>query len=276
MARKPKLDTILADAVDVARDALAEIAGAQEVGDHLGVFAEGERLVTHRFVSQKKGYQGWTWFATLARVPRAKSKDLTVCEVGIIAGEQSLLAPAWVPWADRLAKEEIEAAKAAEAAEAAKEEKQDEKEKQGTTGVIFWVSMLFFIGVAFGYFILTPLMVNFYFGFTLSEMITIRPTFSDYLENLMYSTVGIGLLFQMPLLILALAKAGIITASSLRSYRRHAFVAILIAAAIITPTTDPFSLSIVTVPLYLLFEISITLAARGEKQQAEKEIQEWS
>lgn len=116
MARKPKLDTILAEAVDTARGALAEIAGASEVGEHLGVTAEGERLVTHRFVSQKAGYQGWTWFATLARVPRAKSKDLTVCEVGIIAGEQSLLAPAWVPWADRLAKEEIEAAKAAEAA----------------------------------------------------------------------------------------------------------------------------------------------------------------
>lgn len=118
MARKPKLDTILADAVDPARVALAEIASASEIGEYLGVTAEGERLVTHRFVSHKKGYQGWTWFATMARVPRAKAKDLTVCEVGIIAGEGSLLAPAWVPWADRLAKEEIEAAKAAEEAEA--------------------------------------------------------------------------------------------------------------------------------------------------------------
>lgn len=122
MARKPKLDTILADAVDTARGALAEIAGVSEIGEHLGVTAEGERLVTHRFVSHKKGYQGWTWFATLARVSRAKSKDLTVCEVGIIAGEHSLLAPAWVPWADRLAKEEIEAAKAEEAGETSGED----------------------------------------------------------------------------------------------------------------------------------------------------------
>jgi len=121
MARKPKLDTILADAVEPARVALAEIASASEIGEYLGVTAEGERLVTHRFVSYKKGYQGWTWFATVARVPRAKAKDLTVCEVGIIAGEGSLLSPAWVPWADRLAKEEIEAAKAADAAEAAGE-----------------------------------------------------------------------------------------------------------------------------------------------------------
>ena len=116
MARKPKLDTILAEAVDTARLSLAEIAGESEIGEHLGVTAEGERLVTHRFISHKKGYQGWTWFATLARVPRAKAKDLTVCEVGIIAGEDSLLAPAWVPWADRLAKEEIEAAEAEQSA----------------------------------------------------------------------------------------------------------------------------------------------------------------
>lgn len=112
MARKPKLDTTLAEAVDAARLSLAEIAGEPEIGDYLGATAEGERLVTHRFVSHKKGYQGWIWFATLARVPRAKTKDLTVCEVGLIAGEGSLLAPAWVPWADRLAKEEIEAAEA--------------------------------------------------------------------------------------------------------------------------------------------------------------------
>ncbi|WP_313812046.1 DUF3027 domain-containing protein [Glutamicibacter sp.] len=116
MARKPKMDTILADAVDAARQSLANIAADAEIGEYLGATAEGERLVTHRFISHKKGYQGWTWFATLARVPRAKAKDLTVCEVGIIAGEGSLLAPAWVPWAERLAKEEIEAAEAAQSA----------------------------------------------------------------------------------------------------------------------------------------------------------------
>ena len=117
MARKPKLDTILADAVDVARNALTEIAVDTEIGEYLGATPEGERLVTHRFVSQKKGYRGWTWFATLARVPRAKAKDLTVCEAGIVAGEDALLAPAWLPWADRLAKEEIEAAEADNAAD---------------------------------------------------------------------------------------------------------------------------------------------------------------
>jgi sec-independent protein translocase protein TatC len=149
------------------------------------------------------------------------------------------------------------------------------KELKKTRGVIFWVSFLFFLGVAFGYFILTPFMVNFYFTYKLSDMITIMPTFSDYLENLIYTTVGIGILFQMPLLVMILARIGIVTAAFLRKYRRHAIVVILILAAIITPTTDPFSLGIVTIPLYLLYEASIIIASRINKEK-EKEAKEWS
>ena len=149
------------------------------------------------------------------------------------------------------------------------------KELRQTRGIIFWVSSLFFTGVAFGYFILTPFMVNFYFNFKLSSQIEIKPSFSDYLENLIYTTVGIGILFQMPLLVMLLAKIGIISARFLRKYRRHAFVIILIAAAIITPSTDPFSLTIVTIPLYLLFEASIIIASRINRRQ-EKELNEWS
>lgn len=150
-----------------------------------------------------------------------------------------------------------------------------EKELRQTRGVIFWVSLLFFVGVAFGYFILTPFMVNFYFNYKLSEQIQIMPSFSDYLENLIYTTVGIGVLFQMPLLVMVLARIGIVTGRFLKKYRRHAFVIIIIAAAIITPSTDPFSLTIVTVPLYLLFEASIIIASRINRQQ-EKEMNEWS
>jgi sec-independent protein translocase protein TatC len=150
-----------------------------------------------------------------------------------------------------------------------------EKETKKTRGVIFWVSLLFFTGVAFGYFILTPFMVNFYFNYKLSDQIVIMPSFSDYLENLVYTTVGIGVLFQMPLLVMVLARIGIVTGKFLRKYRRHAFIIILIAAAIITPSTDPFSLTIVTIPLYLLFEASIIIASRINKRQ-EKEQKEWS
>ena len=148
------------------------------------------------------------------------------------------------------------------------------KELKQTRGVIFWVSLLFFLGVAFGYFILTPFMVNFYFNYKLSPQIQIMPTFSDYLENLIYTTVGIGVLFQMPLLVMVLARIGIVTARFLRKYRRHAFVTILIAAAIITPSTDPFSLTIVTIPLYALYEASIIIASRINKRQ-QKELEEW-
>ena len=150
------------------------------------------------------------------------------------------------------------------------------KELKQTRGVIFWVSLLFFLGVAFGYYILTPFMVNFYFNYKLSPQIEIMPTFSDYLENLIYTTVGIGVLFQMPLLVMVLARIGIVTARFLRKYRRHAFVLVLIAAAIITPSTDPFSLTIVTIPLYLLYEASIVVAARINKKQKKDEIDEWS
>ncbi|MBM3431561.1 MAG: twin-arginine translocase subunit TatC [Bacteroidetes bacterium] len=145
-----------------------------------------------------------------------------------------------------------------------------DKERKNTSGVIFWVSLLFFAGVLFGYFILTPFMVNFYFNYKLSSQITIMPSFSDYLENLIYTTAGVGVLFQMPLLIMVLARVGIVSAAYLRKYRRHAFVIILTTAAIITPSTDPFSLTIVTIPLYLLFEASIILAGRVKKEE------EWS
>ncbi|WP_018627195.1 twin-arginine translocase subunit TatC [Niabella aurantiaca] len=151
-----------------------------------------------------------------------------------------------------------------------------DKETKGTRGIILWVSILFFLGVAFGYFILTPLMVNFYFSYKLSAQIEIIPTFTDYLENVVYTTVGIGLLFQLPLVVLLLAKSGILTGSMLKKYRRHAFVVVLIAAAIITPTTDPFSLAVVTAPLYILFEVSVALASKIERKRLLEDPQEWS
>jgi sec-independent protein translocase protein TatC len=148
-------------------------------------------------------------------------------------------------------------------------------EKKRTRGIVFWVSLLFFLGVAFGYFVLTPFMINFYFNYKLSDKIVVLPNWSDYMENFIYTTVGIGILFQMPLLIMLLARIGIVTAHFLKKYRRHAIVVILIAAAIITPTTDPFSLGIVTIPLYLLYEAGIMIASRINKKQKLK-ADEWS
>lgn len=100
-----KKDLVLADAVDEARAALNEIAPGEQIGDHLGVKADADRLVTHRFAGRKPGYHGWEWFVTLARAPR--SKKVTVCELGMLPGDDALLAPEWVPWAERVAAGEL-------------------------------------------------------------------------------------------------------------------------------------------------------------------------
>ena len=115
--RTAKLDLVLAAAVDRAREGVLEIAPTEQIGAHVGSYADGDRLVTHRFEAKLAGYVGWQWFATLARVPRGK--EATVCEVGLLPSEKSLLAPEWVPWADRVRPEEVAAAAEAEAAEAA-------------------------------------------------------------------------------------------------------------------------------------------------------------
>ncbi|WP_158595456.1 DUF3027 domain-containing protein [Galactobacter caseinivorans] len=111
MARTPKLDTLLAEATAEAREALAPVAPDAHVGGHLGVSADAERLVTHRFEALVPGYRGWEWYVSLARPSRGK--EATVCESGIVPGPDALLAPPWVPWSDRMEPEELAAAKAA-------------------------------------------------------------------------------------------------------------------------------------------------------------------
>jgi Protein of unknown function (DUF3027) len=93
-------DQICAEAVDFARAALAAVIGPEGVGEHLGVLAEGERVVTHLFACEDPAYVGWRWAVTVARAPRAKV--VTVDETVLLPGSDSLLAPDWVPWQDRL------------------------------------------------------------------------------------------------------------------------------------------------------------------------------
>ena len=93
-------DQACAEAVDLARDAVVAVVGADEVGDHLGVQAEGERIVTHLFDCADPAYAGWRWAVTVVRAPRAKA--VTVSETVLLPGPGALLAPDWVPWQDRL------------------------------------------------------------------------------------------------------------------------------------------------------------------------------
>jgi DUF3027 family protein len=93
-------DQVCAEAIDLARDAVVAVVGAAQVGDHLGVQAEAERIVTHMFACADPGYDGWRWAVTVVRAPR--SKVVTVSEAVLLPGPESLLAPDWVPWHDRL------------------------------------------------------------------------------------------------------------------------------------------------------------------------------
>ncbi|WP_285687139.1 DUF3027 domain-containing protein [Actinoplanes sp. NBRC 103695] len=97
--RAAKLDQVCADAVGVARGAITEV-DADDIGDHLDVIAEGDRVVTHLFESHLAGYRGWRWAVTVTRVPR--SRHVTVCETVLLPGPDALLAPGWLPWNERL------------------------------------------------------------------------------------------------------------------------------------------------------------------------------
>lgn len=137
--RAPKLDALLAESVEAARGALADLAEPGQIGEHRGTAADDDRLVTHRFAAELPGYRGWDWFATLARAPR--SRQVTVCEIGLLPGEGAIVAPDWVPWSDRVSEEEkvrLEAIAAGEDPEKAlrrlrgePEDEQDSTEGEG-------------------------------------------------------------------------------------------------------------------------------------------------
>ena len=151
------------------------------------------------------------------------------------------------------------------------------KEIKYSRGSILWVSLCFFTGAAFGYFVLAPFTFNFLANFTLGTVGAYKylPTLDDYIDTLNNIILGCGIAFELPVLAYVLAKIGLINATFLRTYRKYAFVIILILAAIITPSPDWTSQAIVAIPLLLLFELSVLITARVDKQQLKKE-KEWS
>jgi hypothetical protein len=104
--RTGKPDAVLAAAVDFARTAVEGIAPASQIGRHLGAKTEGDRVVTHLFESRLAGYLGWHWYAVLTR--NSRSKVITVNELGLLPSEDSILAPEWVPWAERVRPEDAQ------------------------------------------------------------------------------------------------------------------------------------------------------------------------
>jgi sec-independent protein translocase protein TatC len=141
-----------------------------------------------------------------------------------------------------------------------------DKETKSVRGVVFYVSLLFFTGVSFGYYLLAPLSIQFLGNYTFADVQN-TPTLLSYLKLTTSLVFGTGLVFQLPVVVYFLSRIGIVTAAFLRKYRRHAFVVNLIVAAIITPP-DVTSQILVSLPILLLYEVSILVAARAEKRTA--------
>lgn len=153
-----------------------------------------------------------------------------------------------------------------------------EKELKNTRFMIFWVSFFFFLGSAFGFFVLGPFTFNFLAGFQLGTKSIIHtvPTFADYLDNLTNLILGCGIAFELPVIVFLLTKIGLITPKFLSTTRKYAVVIILFIAAFITPSPDWYSQTIVFIPLYTLFEFSIFVSRWAHKSvKNEDDEEEW-
>lgn len=145
-----------------------------------------------------------------------------------------------------------------------------EHEARYTRGIVFFSSVLFFLGVGFGYFVLAPFSVNFFAGYTVSDQIINKITLGSYLSVVSTIVMASGIMFELPMVVYFLAKLGIVSPAFMREYRKHAFVTILVIAAVITPA-DIWTQVFVTIPVYVLYELSIYICAYVYREAAEKE-----
>jgi len=143
-------------------------------------------------------------------------------------------------------------------------------------GIVFWCSLLFFAGVFFSYFLIFPYTINFFAGYQLSPSFENIITIDNYYENLSDLIIGMGIVFELPVVIFFLSRIGIVTPGMLRKQRRYAILILLILAEVITPP-DWFSCFLVFIPLYFLYELSIVISERTvrarKKRLAAKELE---
>jgi sec-independent protein translocase protein TatC len=131
-----------------------------------------------------------------------------------------------------------------------------ENEKRNVRWVFLFGTGMFFVGCAVGYFMVFPVTLRFLATYQISESITEQVSLESYMDNFLMLTFIMGIMFEMPLLSWLLSQLGLVNRSLFHKYRRHAVVALLVLAAFITPSGDPFTLMIVFIPLYFLFELS--------------------
>ncbi|MAC63364.1 MAG: twin-arginine translocase subunit TatC [Flavobacteriaceae bacterium] len=134
-----------------------------------------------------------------------------------------------------------------------------ENERKHAKGFIFITSFLFFLGVLFGYYVVTPLSINFLGKYQVSELVLNEFDLSSYISLVRASVIATGLIFELPILIYFLTKVGVVTPQFLKTYRKYALVIVLIVSAVITPP-DIVSQIIVAVPVLILYEVSIIIS----------------
>ncbi len=152
------------------------------------------------------------------------------------------------------------------------------REIKNTRGSIFWVTFFFLIGVSFGYFLLAPFTFSFLSNFKIGSLqaLETKPTLDDYIENMINIIIGAGISFELPIVSYVLTKIGLVTPAFLQAYRKYAYVIILLVAAVITPSPDWMSQTLVAVPLFILFELSIMISKRVENENLRKEAEFFS
>ena len=139
-----------------------------------------------------------------------------------------------------------------------------ENEKKAVRGSFLFASTLFYIGVVVGYSIVFPLMLNFFSGYHVSPDIPNTFSLTSYISMFTSMVLIFGIVFEFPTVALALSALGVISKETLKTYRRHAICAVMILAAVITPSGDPFSLMVVSIPLYMLYEFSILICKKRD------------
>lgn len=138
----------------------------------------------------------------------------------------------------------------------------NKRERKAAVPVFFSSSLLFYLGVVVSYFVLFPLTIRFLGTYQVSTMVENQISLESYISTLTILCLAMGLLFQMPVLVYFLSRAGLISRALLKNYRKHAIVIILIISAIITPTADPFTMLIMGLPLILLYQASIYICRK--------------
>lgn len=144
------------------------------------------------------------------------------------------------------------------------------KERNAARGAVFFVSFLFLSGALFGYYVLTPMSINFLANYQLDPSIANEFDITSYVSTLSMLVLASAIMFQLPVVVYFLSMSGLVTSKMLKSYRKHSMVVILILSAVITPP-DVISQLLIAMPILVLYELGILIAKRLEKQRAVKQ-----